>query len=339
MENQEYIIRLKDKTKDFTIVYNACFKDNTISMQAMGLFAYLMTLPNDWEIHKEELVSHFSNGRDAVLKAFDELVEKGYIVVEEIKGDKGQFGKKIYKVYEVSQGETKIVRKQRGKKENSSEEPVTDNHKRKTVTGNPLTENPILLNTDNTKDLLPSTNNKSSSPQPSESSDKNSLPQEENSKSHYEPFSPSERTSSDSESLPKRKRNSKSHCGSATEEKETSEFKQVKDLYLKNYNTLVEQKVITAQKFSQKQWQSFGATINQNIAKYGLESVLKILTNSFDDDFCRRSGYILTTIFHTNIAPRLLVAPNYYPNSFNKQSSSSRSYQQPRQFDENHLFF
>lgn len=197
-----------------------------------------------------------------------------------------------------------------------------------------ISQNCEMLYTDINTDNKPNINSDTSSPQPAESSNKDSLPQEEISKSHYEQSCESQSNTFVNQDL-----NSKSHCGSATGEKETSEFKQVKDLYLKNYNTLVEQKVITAQEFSQKQWQSFGATINQNIAKYGLESVLKILTNSFDDDFCRRSGYILTTIFHTNIAPRLLVAPNYYPNSFNKQSSSPRSYQQPRQFDENHLIF
>jgi hypothetical protein len=335
MENQEYIIRLKDKTKDFTIVYNACFKDNTISMQAMGLFAYLMTLPNDWEIHKEELVSHFSNGRDAVLKAFDELIEKGYIVVEEIKGDKGQFGKKIYKVYEVSQGETKIIRKPRGKKENSSEEPVTDNHKRKTVTGNPLTENPILLNTDNTKDLLPSTNNKISSPQPSVSSDKDSLPQEENSKSHYEPFSPSEETPSDSESLPKRKRNSKSHCGSATESEEfKKQVQEIKLLYLNNYHILFEKQKVALENPA-IDWGRATNAIKGSITNFGFELVKKVLTLSVTDDFCVRTGYVLTTVLSGSVFSRLsqtVTQPN-------RQSSSPRSYQQPRQFDENHLFF
>lgn len=313
------IIRCSEHLKDFTLIDNTCLKTETLSMQAMGLFAYLMSLPNDWEIYKSELVKHFSNGRDAVYKAFNELIDAGFITYTQNTDETGRFTGNTYYIHEkpvCEKDRTKRpVRTKKSDEENTAENCNSVNGKSQPE--NPYTENPSLPSTNNTKYSKPSIN----------------------SKSHYEPFLPSEENPSDSESLPKRKRNSKSHCGSATEEKETSEFKQVKDLYLKNYNTLVEQKIITAQKFSQKQWQSFGKTINQNLAKYGLESVLKILTNSFDDDFCRRSGYILTTIFHTNIAPRLLVAPNYYPNSFNKQSSTPRSYQQPRQFDENHLFF
>lgn len=151
MENKEFIIRQKDKTKNFSIVCNNCYKDNTISLQAMGLFGYLMTLPDNWEVHKEELVSHFSNGRDAVFNAFNELIKKGYITVEETKGEKGRFSKKIYKVYEISQGETTVEKKTRVKR---CDNPLAEDHTWNTVTGNPLTENPTLLNTNNTKDLL-----------------------------------------------------------------------------------------------------------------------------------------------------------------------------------------
>ena len=161
-EKKEYIVRLKDKTKDFTVIYNECFKNKSLSMQAMGLFGYLMTLPNDWEIHKEELVSHFSNGHDAVIKAFNELVEAGYIVVEEEERVKGQFAKKVYKVFEESQGKTKIVKQSRKLSDKHNDEtnngnPITDNHECSTITGNPLTVNPQLLNTNK-----PSTNNQNS---------------------------------------------------------------------------------------------------------------------------------------------------------------------------------
>ena len=148
MEEQktEFIVRKKDKTENFSIIYNACLRDNSISWQAKGLFGYLMTLPNDWEIYKTELPNHASNGRDATIKAFDELIEKGYITVEETKGENGKFGKKIYKVFEVSQGETKIIRKRRNA--DKKEAPLLNNRYLDTVTGNPLTVNQELLNTD-----------------------------------------------------------------------------------------------------------------------------------------------------------------------------------------------
>lgn len=303
MENQEYIIRLKDKTKDFSIVYNACFKDNTISMQAMGLFAYLMTLPNDWEIHKEELVSHFSNGRDAVLKAFDELVEKGYIVVEEIKGDKGQFGKKIYKVYEVSQGETKIVRKTRGKKDDSDKEPVTDNHKRKTVTGNPLTENPILLNTDNTKDLLPNTNNKISSPQPNESSYKPFVPQEENSNSH---------------SVSKADSNKNKKTKKETVSFKQEDYTQVFNTYFENCKTLFQQGKITVEK-PVIPVTHIKKTIKLRFLDYGVDKVLQAVKDSVNNFWLvTKTNYSITALFSEKVIADIINGT--CNSSFNKPS-------------------
>ena len=126
------IIRKKDKTSNFTTLYNACLKDEKISWQAKGLFAYLMTLPEDWQIYKTELVTHSSNGRDATFKAFNELIEKGYILVEEIKGEKGKFGKKVYRVFEEAQ---------------VTEKPSLKNRYWNSVTGKPSTENQKLLNT------------------------------------------------------------------------------------------------------------------------------------------------------------------------------------------------
>ena len=157
------IKRCSEHLKNFTLMDNTCLKTPTLSMQAMGLFAYLMTLPNDWVVYKSELVNHFSNGRDAVYKAFNELIDNGFITFDEVKNDKGQFKSYTYYIHEQPVEECKrSVRKEHkknitditvnGKPEPEKPEPE------KPVTGNPYTENPSLLNTNNTKDLLPSTN-------------------------------------------------------------------------------------------------------------------------------------------------------------------------------------
>ena len=38
-----------------------------------------MTLPKDWKLYKEELVTHFTEGKDAINTAFKELEKAGYI--------------------------------------------------------------------------------------------------------------------------------------------------------------------------------------------------------------------------------------------------------------------
>jgi hypothetical protein len=51
----ETIHRLKNKTGNFTIVLNEVFRRSDLSARAKGIYAYIMTLPDDWSICKQEL--------------------------------------------------------------------------------------------------------------------------------------------------------------------------------------------------------------------------------------------------------------------------------------------
>ena len=121
------IIRVADKTENFTIVSNEAPRRNDMSARAKGIYFYLMTLPKNWEIHKEELYTHFTEGRDALDTAFKELIEKGYIK-QEVKREKGKYVSFSYTVYE----------------ESITGKPVTG----KPEMVLPVMENPQLLSTD-----------------------------------------------------------------------------------------------------------------------------------------------------------------------------------------------
>jgi uncharacterized phage protein (TIGR02220 family) len=96
----ESINRIKNKTENFTIVSNEIFKRNDISARAKGLYAYIMTLPDDWKIYKQEIFTHFSEGKNALDSAFKELEKLGYITKEKTKNEKGQFVGWDYTIYE-----------------------------------------------------------------------------------------------------------------------------------------------------------------------------------------------------------------------------------------------
>lgn len=121
------IIKVADKTENFTIVSNEAPRRADMSARAKGIYFYLMTLPKNWEIHKEELYTHFTEGRDALDTAFKELIEKGYIK-QEVKREKGKFVSFSYTVYE----------------ESTTGKPVTG----KPGMVLPVMENPQLLSTD-----------------------------------------------------------------------------------------------------------------------------------------------------------------------------------------------
>jgi hypothetical protein len=93
------IIR-REKSDNYSVIYNECFQNPELSARAKGIFAYLMTLPDDWKIYKRELSKHFKEGRDALNSGFEELEACGYITKKPERGTDGRLGGWDYTVYE-----------------------------------------------------------------------------------------------------------------------------------------------------------------------------------------------------------------------------------------------
>ena len=99
------IIR-REKNKNYSVISNECFKNISISARAKGVYAYVMTLPNDWKLSKKELYKHFAEGEKALDTAFNELKEKGYVEVKMDKKANGHFAGSEYIFYEFSTNNT-----------------------------------------------------------------------------------------------------------------------------------------------------------------------------------------------------------------------------------------
>lgn len=147
------IIRI-NKTENYSIIHNECLKDSTISWRAKGLYAYMMTLPNGWNIRRGEIFNHATEGKDAANKAFNELIQKGYIKKVFIR-EKGKIKGFEYVLYETANNT------EYEKKHNKNNDKLLSNaHEKNRRTEKPsadktdglknrLSVNPHLLNTKN----------------------------------------------------------------------------------------------------------------------------------------------------------------------------------------------
>lgn len=90
-----------EKNKDYSVINNTCFRDPKLSARAKGIFAYLMTLPNNWELKKYELCNHFAEGRKALDTAFKELELAGYVSKKARQVEKGIFQGWDYTIHEI----------------------------------------------------------------------------------------------------------------------------------------------------------------------------------------------------------------------------------------------
>lgn len=88
MSVEKYILK-KDES-GFTILPNHVLQ-NLKDMQALGLWAYLASKPQDWRFYKQELQKHFNVGRDRLEKTLKILKECGLISISCLRAENGQF--------------------------------------------------------------------------------------------------------------------------------------------------------------------------------------------------------------------------------------------------------
>lgn len=95
------IIRRR-KTVQYSSLHNGLLQDKRLSYSARGLASYLLSLPEDWTIVKEQLYNHSEkDGRKVVDRCFIELLQYGYMIAGYGYGLKeGSRSKRPVKQYE-----------------------------------------------------------------------------------------------------------------------------------------------------------------------------------------------------------------------------------------------
>jgi len=82
----------------FTMIPNDILSDSLLSLKQKGMLCYLISLPKGWTIYKSELESHFTDGRESISNAIEDLVELGFVSKVEKPKEKGKFSGFTYTV-------------------------------------------------------------------------------------------------------------------------------------------------------------------------------------------------------------------------------------------------
>lgn len=80
-------------TGNFTMLPNSYIRDKGLSFQAVGLCAYLLSLPKEWHISLEQICENLSISKNTMYKYLKELISAGVLQKARIKDEKGQFVK------------------------------------------------------------------------------------------------------------------------------------------------------------------------------------------------------------------------------------------------------
>jgi hypothetical protein len=95
------IVKDKHHKLNFFQMNNEPIQDPDLSWAAKGLLAYLISLPENWEVHLRDLFTRSPNGRKPTEAALNELIAAGY--VEKDQGENKRRDTK-YTVYENPRG-------------------------------------------------------------------------------------------------------------------------------------------------------------------------------------------------------------------------------------------
>ena len=91
-----------EKTKYYTTISNIVLNDTELSWRAKGLWAYMMSLPDDWDYSIRGLATRAKDGRDSVSSGLNELKKHGYLTVESVRDSCGRIVDSEYTIYEKS---------------------------------------------------------------------------------------------------------------------------------------------------------------------------------------------------------------------------------------------
>ncbi len=117
------------KQVPFTQVYNEVLNDETLSLKAKGLFAYIQSKPENWKFWLQGVVNQSKDGKDSVNGGLRELEETGYLRRTQTRSETGQ---KAHNEYDLSYN----------RQFSNGTTPKAENP----TLGNPTLENPTLGN-------------------------------------------------------------------------------------------------------------------------------------------------------------------------------------------------
>jgi hypothetical protein len=91
----------KDKNNPYVMINKTFLDDRRLSLKGKGLLAYCMSKPDGWQFSVLQLAKVLKEGKDSLYAGFEELIELGYCIRDQIRKDDGTFGNSDYTLFET----------------------------------------------------------------------------------------------------------------------------------------------------------------------------------------------------------------------------------------------
>lgn len=95
-----FMIIRTEKNSHYTTICNDALNDPNLTLKAKGLWAFIMSKPDEWAINYRGLSKQLKEGQGAILAALKELETTGYLVRGQIRNTDGTFTQTDATLYE-----------------------------------------------------------------------------------------------------------------------------------------------------------------------------------------------------------------------------------------------
>lgn len=89
-----------EKNQNYSTIANFALNDPNLSLKAKGLWAFIMSKPNDWNISSRGLESQLKESRNAIMGILRELEKAGYLKRGTIRNKNGKYSQGENTMYE-----------------------------------------------------------------------------------------------------------------------------------------------------------------------------------------------------------------------------------------------
>jgi hypothetical protein len=96
-----------NRENPYTLISNKVLRDERIRHSDRGILCQLLSWSDAHRLCIQALVKKSIEGRDAIRNSIDRLIKSGYIIMNRIKSNNGQFDTVSYKIFEEPQGVVK----------------------------------------------------------------------------------------------------------------------------------------------------------------------------------------------------------------------------------------
>jgi len=129
----------KNKNNPYVMINKNCLQDPNLSWKAKGILVYLLSLPDDFVIYYDEVITHSADGKSSFRAGIQELIDHGYVIRKRLRNSKGQ----------VDDWETIVFEDPFHGQKNDEEDKIPESENRKPECDFPTQENRTLLSNNN----------------------------------------------------------------------------------------------------------------------------------------------------------------------------------------------